>query len=130
MKPHNRWATPTLADVSWPLDEIPSYADREMVLASLKMKRENENGAPAVAAIACDPIDIFVKDEPKQSHWLGRVLLVTVGESQDANRILGVMVASVAMQEDGDQPDTVRTELLLQVCSFVSETMKIKESKE
>ena len=124
MKPHNRWATPTLADVSWPLDEIPSYADREMVLASLKMKRENEDGAPAVAAIACDPIDIFVKDEPKQSHWLGRVLLVTVGESQDANRILGVMVTSVAMREDGDQPDTVRTELLLQVCSFVSETIK------
>lgn len=44
MTTENRWATPTILEVQWPLDALPNYIDEDAIAATLAMPATNKDG--------------------------------------------------------------------------------------
>lgn len=130
MTTENRWATPTILEVQWPLDALPNYIDEDAIAATLAMPPTNKDGVPGIAAIGCDPLDNVTNthsDAFPVRYWLVHALLVDIGESQRRNAVVATRISSVAMWEDGDTADNVRTEYLGRVVSFVADSLKALE---
>ena len=60
-------------------------------------------------------------------YWLVHALLVDIGESKRQDAVIATRISSVAMWEQGDTADSVRTEYLGRVVSFVADSLKAME---
>jgi hypothetical protein len=130
MTTENRWATPTILEVQWRLDGLPNYVDEDSIAATLAMPATNKDGVPAIAAIGCDPLDNVTSthaDAFPVRYWLVHALLVDIGESKRQDAVIATRISSVAMWEQGDTADNVRTEYLGRVVSFVADSLKAME---
>jgi hypothetical protein len=130
MTAENRWATPTILDVQWPTDKLPNYVDEDAIAATLAMPATNKDGVPGIAAIGCAPLDNLTSTQADAfpvRYWLVHALLVDIGESKRRDAVIATRISSVAMWEPGDTADSVRTEYLGRVVSFVADSLKSLE---
>ena len=130
MTTENRWATPTILEVQWRLDGLPNYVDEDAIAATLAMPATNKDGVPGIAAIGCDPLDNITSTQEDYfpvRYWLAHALLVDIGESKRQDAVIATRISSVAMWEQGDTADNVRTEYLGRVVSFVADSLKAME---
>jgi hypothetical protein len=130
MTTENRWATPTILEVQWRLDGLPNYVDEDSIAATLAMPATNKDGVPGIAAIGCAPLDNLTSTQADAfpvRYWLVHALLVDIGESKRQDAVIATRISSVAMWEQGDTADNVRTEYLGRVVSFVADSLKAME---
>lgn len=124
MTAYNRWATPTVSDVAWPLDSIPAYVNRDMVDAALAA---GTGGPVAIAAIGCTPILVTTElegDTDPVRYWICHALLMDTVASAEAGLVVAMRVTSIGMADQKDEPDSVRAEYLARVVQYASECIK------
>lgn len=127
MKP-NRWACPTVTDISWPLDELPLFVDRHMVETALREGLAPRNGV-TIAAIGCTPVEIATsidKDPDPVRYWIAHVLFIDTVASAAVRRVIATKVTSVGMIEPDEDAQAARLDYLTHVVHYAAKCMEVE----
>ena len=119
MQAENRWASPRIDDVSYPVEALPKAIDGDRVAAALRDLMPHP-AHPTFLVLGREPMLHVVDDgDGTPSTWFWRGSCILVQPAQDGVHH-GLRFTSCAMHTPGDLAEEVGREFTRRVIAFIA----------